>query len=196
MIHAKPRTFVWHGAQSDAARKLAHDIDGRPLTARHVVGRQEEGAGDVALPREAYDEIATAGTGGPILETAEGLKRRDVGATDVNRWTRLPRSVQVDPRLSDTQFDRVAAHEIGHVIDQVAGEIPVVGLNTELRQLYNTLQSGTERTRNPVEPKTGLQSPTTSARVHGASHSRHARHGVTRSRVPLGDPAPLRPARK
>lgn len=41
MIHAKPRTFVWHGAQSDAARKLAHDIDGRPLTARHVVGRQK-----------------------------------------------------------------------------------------------------------------------------------------------------------
>ena len=94
----------------------------------------------------------------------------------------------MDPWLSPTQFDRVSAHEIGHVVDQVAGEIPVIGLNTELRQLYNTLQSGTERTRNPVKPKTGLQSRRNPARTHGPSHSRHARHGVTRSRVPLGDP--------
>ncbi len=60
---------------------------------------------------------------------------------------------RVSEKLSPPQLEKVAGHEIGHVIDQVAGEIPVTGLNAELRQLYNTLQSGTERTRNLVEPK-------------------------------------------
>jgi len=49
-----------------AARGPAHDIDGRPLTARHVLGRTEAGRSDMALPREALDEIATAGTGAAI----------------------------------------------------------------------------------------------------------------------------------
>jgi len=130
-------------------------MDGRPLTARNVVGRAEAGGSGVALPREALDEIATAGTGSPIRfdQAWPGKRNGDVGGVHIDRWTREPLGAYVSPNLSDKQLPRVAGHEIGHVIDQVAGEIPVTGLNAELRQLYNTLQSGTERTRNLVEPK-------------------------------------------
>ncbi len=133
--------------------RLKLDMDGRPFTARHVVGRAEVGASDVALPREALNEIATAGTGSPILAVPQSELGRDVGSVTVARFTRRPTMARVSEKLSPPQLEKVAGHEIGHVIDQVAGEIPVTGLNAELRQLYNTLQSGTERTRNLVEPK-------------------------------------------
>ena len=47
----------------------------------------------------------------------------------------------------------MAAHEIGHMIDELAGSIPTAGLNTELRQVYNTLTTGRERTRNLTGPQ-------------------------------------------
>ena len=141
------------GVPADASGRLKLDMDGRPLTARHVVGRAEVGGSDVALPREALNEIATAGTGSPILAVPQSELGRDVGSVTVARFTRRPTMARVSEGLPPAQFRKVAGHEIGHVIDQVAGEIPVTGLHTELRQLYNTLQSGTERTRNLVEPK-------------------------------------------
>jgi len=39
------------------------------------------------------------------------------------------------------------------VIDQAAGEIPVKGLNAELRQLYSTLNTGQERARHLTGPQ-------------------------------------------
>ncbi len=48
---------------------------------------------------------------------------------------------------------KVHAHELGHVIDEIAGQIPIAGLSTELRQVYNTLLTGRERTRNLTAPQ-------------------------------------------
>jgi hypothetical protein len=42
---------------------------------------------------------------------------------------------------------------MGHMIDEIAGQIPAAGLNTELRQIYNTLNTGQERTRNLTGPQ-------------------------------------------
>jgi hypothetical protein len=47
----------------------------------------------------------------------------------------------------------VASHEIGHVIDQVVGEVPTHGLHAELRQLYSTLNTGHERTTHLTGPQ-------------------------------------------
>lgn len=44
-------------------------------------------------------------------------------------------------------------HEVGHVIDEVAGQIPTAGLNTELRGVYNTLGTGRERSTNLMGPQ-------------------------------------------
>jgi hypothetical protein len=131
-----------HGAVADEAGNLAFDIDGRPLSARHVVGRRSVSGPDVALPGEALDEIAAARTGQAIRSVAPGSQEigRDVGRAAF-RSGGQPDYVAVSRSLTADQGPRVAAHEIGHVIDKTAGEIPVAGLNDELRAVYNDLNN-------------------------------------------------------
>jgi len=165
------------GAQSNAARGPSHDIDGRPLTARHVLGRTEAGAGDVALPREEYDEIATAGTGGPILEVSQSELGRDVGSVSVNGFTCQPAMACVSKELSPAQIEKVArVRELGRVSDQVAGEIPVIG---QRRALTAPQPASERRTRNPVEPKHWATKTTTSRASSWPKP--YARHAITAS---------------
>jgi len=42
---------------------------------------------------------------------------------------------------------------LGHAFDELAGQIPIAGLNSELRQLYNTLNTGQERTTRLTGPQ-------------------------------------------
>lgn len=116
----QPRSFETDYPAGASNGRLRIDIEGRPLVARHVVGRTEAGGSDVALPGSAYDEVAKAGTGSAILAKSQGLPRGTVGAVSLNRWTGRPEEVLVSPRLTPEQFERTSAHEIGHVIDQVA----------------------------------------------------------------------------
>lgn len=130
------------GAVADDAGQLQFDIDGRPLGGRYVVGRADASGLDVALPREALDEIAKARTGSAIRTAAPGSSElgRDVGRTVFRRDGR-PDRVVVSGALTDAQTPRVAAHEIAHVIDQTAGKIPIDGLHDELRLIYNDLNN-------------------------------------------------------
>jgi len=141
------------GAQADETGRLLHDIDGRPLGARFVVGRKEVGGGDAALPEEALDAIAEATTGRAVALVPKSALGRNVGSVKVNRYSRQPLSAAVWNQLTAAQLPRVAAHEIGHVIDQAAGEIPTEGLSRELAQVYNTLNTGQERTRSLTGPQ-------------------------------------------
>ena len=52
-----------HGAPADATGRLTQDIEGRPLTARYIVGRSAAGAQDQAFPPEGFDDLARATTG-------------------------------------------------------------------------------------------------------------------------------------
>jgi len=42
---------------------------------------------------------------------------------------------------------------MGHMVDELSGQIPIQGLNTELRSIYNTLNTGQERTRHMTGPQ-------------------------------------------
>lgn len=126
---------------ADEAGKLIRTIDGDPITAKYVVGRQDLGGGDVALPSGSFDEIAKAGTGSPILGVPQSELGRDVGRVAVNRYSRLPVMAQVSQGLQADQRKLVAGHEIGHVIDQLAGELPTKGVVTELEGVYNSLNN-------------------------------------------------------
>lgn len=154
-----PRPFTAdypNGATTNGAGRLALDMDGRPLTARYVVGRTEAGGGDVALPREAYDAIAKAGTGSPLRHVApgtHGLGRNDYGGVPVNQYTREPLGAFVSNETPAKSLDKVTAHEIGHVIDQVVGELPTTGVMNELKGVYNTLNTGRERATNLMGPQ-------------------------------------------
>jgi hypothetical protein len=60
---------------------------------------------------------------------------------DTNRYTGAPLMARVSQRLTPAEYDKVAAHEIGHVIDQLVGEIPTDRLNGQLRRVYNDLNN-------------------------------------------------------
>ncbi|MGD9476970.1 hypothetical protein [Shinella sp. G-2] len=129
------------GGVADAAGNLRFDIEGRPLTAKHVVGRVQAGGSDVALPVEAIDEIARAGTGSGIHVMPNGLKSGDSGAIYRNKYTGVPERIEVDGRLTPDKFGRVSRHEIAHIVDDMAKTIPGKGLDDELRLIYNDLNN-------------------------------------------------------
>ena len=52
-----------HGAPADATGRLTQDIEGRPLTARYIVGRSAAGAQDQAFAPAGFDDLARATTG-------------------------------------------------------------------------------------------------------------------------------------
>lgn len=100
---------------------------------------------------------ATEATGRP----AEAVARREIGG-DAGRYRVerdrrsgkiTDRAILYDQSLNEQQAGRVIAHEFGHAIDDIADGIPTAGLNAELRQVYNTLNTGRERTRNLTGPQ-------------------------------------------
>lgn len=126
------------GVQADATGRISKSIEGLPLVARHIVGRSAIDGGDVALATEALEQIAQAGTGSGISRVPQNALSGDLGRVSVNPSSRQPTGVAVASGSSP----RVASHEIGHVIDQVAGEISSKGLGGELSKIYNSLNNG------------------------------------------------------
>jgi hypothetical protein len=61
--------------------------------------------------------------------------------------------ILLNRNVPESTVPRVLAHEVGHLIDEVAGHIPAAGLSRELDQVYNTLASGRERTTNLSRPR-------------------------------------------
>ncbi|POR52394.1 hypothetical protein CYD53_10559, partial [Bosea psychrotolerans] len=126
--------------------KLTQGLDGRPLTARYVAGRNYVGEGDTGIPTSAYDAIGKEGTG----RYAQAVAAREIGG-DAGRYvvTRdrrsgkvVDRAILIDKNLDPDRYSRVLAHEIGHAVDELAGTIPTAGLSDELRGLYNSLSNG------------------------------------------------------
>ncbi|MFV0513102.1 MAG: hypothetical protein ACK5MY_05645 [Jhaorihella sp.] len=129
------------------------DLEGRPLVARHVVGRTEDSPIDRSLNKKVLDEIATRYAGGPIKAVpASALPGKAIGAVDVTRRGSLE-NPRVLNSLARDQFNNAARHETGHIIDHVVGEIPVSGLSRELRPLYSYEVEGRDRARHFMEPK-------------------------------------------
>ncbi|WP_273792128.1 hypothetical protein [Brucella anthropi] len=142
-----------NGAPSDAAGNLTHDIDGRPLTASYVAGRRLVGGSDVSIQPAEVRSIGEEATGRRIATLPPGEKRGTAGFLELNRYSRQPEQIFLSGNLNAGQADRVLSHEVGHVVDQAAGEIPTDGLSRELRPMYNTLNTGQERTRNLTGPE-------------------------------------------
>ncbi len=64
---------------ADDAEKLRFDIEGRPLTARFVVGRTHAGGDDTGIQPEAYDALVEALTGSH-LQTARRVGEQQPAA--------------------------------------------------------------------------------------------------------------------
>ena len=148
--------------------RLLYDPEGRALGER-VVGRRMVGGEDVAILPEEYDAIAKAGTGkGYTPVEAGAFPKGVVGKYVVARGPEGPeRRIYILKTLRASDATKVGAHEIGHLIDDLAGKIvthdrvaPVrmidqEGIKGELKWLYNDLNNPhlqRERARGvPVE---------------------------------------------
>ena len=143
------------GGIADESGRLQFDIEGRPLVGAHISGRRMvRGADEAILPSE-YASISEGSTGKvhQALE-AGALPRGSVGAYREVRGPEGPeRSIGYLKTLTPSAAERVVSHELGHAFDELAGQIPTAGLNSELRQLYNTLNTGQERTTRLTGPQ-------------------------------------------
>ena len=129
------------GAPVNAEGRLTHDIEGRPLTGRWVVGREMVGGDDQAFPAQEFNSLTEAGTGKLPQAVAPSKIGGAAGAVAIQKATGLPTDVYIANNLTPEQGQRVLAHEDGHVIDQIAGQIPTQGLSNKLRSVYNTLNN-------------------------------------------------------
>jgi hypothetical protein len=129
------------GAPVNAEGRLTHDIEGRPLYGRYVVGRNVAGD-DQALPPTEFNALAEATTGRSAQVVSPRQMGQDFGRLVLNRYTRQPLGIELRSGLSPEVSQRVLGHELGHAIDEATGQIDTKGLNKQLRSVYNTLNNG------------------------------------------------------
>ena len=145
------------GVPGEPGTPLATDIERRPLTAAYIAGRQVVGGPDEPLSGPQIFSAATGITGtnptGVAGRTIGGDAGRYIYDIDRRSGQILDSRFVYDRSLGPAQMDRVIAHELGHAIDQVAGQIPQDGIKADLKQFYSTLQGGGERTYNLTGPQ-------------------------------------------
>ncbi|GLQ53763.1 hypothetical protein GCM10010862_10220 [Devosia nitrariae] len=133
------------GAQANEAGRLAVDIEGRPLSPdAHLVGREITGGSDRPLPTEAMASVAQRSAGASIETVAPRALGGDAGRlvkTTDRRSGNTEYEILLNRDLTEVAKPRVAAHEVGHLIDSIAGGIPTERLNRELRAIYNDLNN-------------------------------------------------------
>jgi hypothetical protein len=96
------------------------------------------GGADEAVSPERYDGLAEATTGAPASFVARNaIGGNAVGNTIVSRATGQPLGINIAKDLSPSATSRVYSHELGHAVDQIAGEISTSGLSKELRVIFN-----------------------------------------------------------
>lgn len=135
---------------------LRRDMDGRPLTAGTVVGRTMVGGGDMPLPQGQIDQLAESLVGSRPQAVSQRELRGDSGrlTRSVDPVTgEIANTLTVNQNLSPELQQRVTAHELGHYIDDTAGQIETAGLSRELADVYNTLNTGRERATHRFGPQ-------------------------------------------
>jgi hypothetical protein len=134
-------------APVDETGMLLADIEGRPLVARFVIGRIVDGIDDMALPPESYGTLSRL-LAGKVPERVpasylekEHRKKGVVAAVTFDRSTGRVRKFQISADLNPEDALRAYVHELGHIIERIAGEIPTGGLLDELKGVYSALQN-------------------------------------------------------
>jgi len=144
-----------YGLPADDAGRLTADIEGRSLTAENVAGRRVVGGQDEALPSSQLDPLVEVLTGRKPRAVAPREMGRNAGLLikDIDRRSgRSDYHLLWDRGLPPRQAERVRSHELGHLIDDLAGRIPQTGLKQELRFVYNDLNNRDLALRRAFKP--------------------------------------------
>lgn len=116
---------------------LERDMEGRRLVAPSIAGRRTSGGNDEAVPAGQGGAIAS-GLRTPVRDVpAKELSRDALGEYDWRTAGGSPGEIRLFDQLPDVTRQRVLSHEVSHLIDDVAGKIPVDGIKKELLVVYN-----------------------------------------------------------
>ena len=141
------------GAPADSTGRLLTDIEGRPLDAKYIAGRRVVGGADEALTPAEINAVVTEATGRTPQELSRRKMGRNAGFFSVETdamGNPVRREIFINRDLIPQQKELTIAHETGHLVDDsVAGTkgMPIKGLTRELKEVYSTLNTGSERTR-------------------------------------------------
>ena len=132
---------------------LTHTPEGVPLTAQNVAGRRavDEFGGypDRRIDTPATVALAKDIGGAGVL----GVPEKALPGGAVGSFNPRTKNIRYQEGLSPEKTDVVVTHEVGHLIDNVAGGIPHnPKLDQELKTIYHTLWTG--KPRNPKVMKT------------------------------------------
>ena len=149
-VPERPFSYDYPNLPSGSApgSPLTVDVDGRPLQADAIVaGRRSVGGPDLGIsPEEAASIVQRFGIhagnfGGTAPKGVAGKWRRDGGA----------HFIDIDPSLAPGDKHQVGLHELGHFIDDVAGDYNVAlrggqidqtGVKKQLAQVFDDLNNG------------------------------------------------------
>lgn len=151
-----------NGAALDDEGYVTEDMEGRPFDAPYRIGRTRLDEPYHALRPIDIQRVGEIAIGGPINKNSS--KYFDAGVLG-EAWSfrGKPEYVHILDSLPQAEADIVTAHEVGHVIEQLAGEIPTAGLEEELNFVYNAMQTGKERKYLQSLPEdagySGLEAP-------------------------------------
>jgi hypothetical protein len=139
-----------NGAPVNAEGRLAVDIEGRPLTAPHVAGRRVLGGADEAIPSTEFNALAKETTGRDLEAVPPRRLGTDLSRIGYNKITGRPEYIIYRDDLPLDKVPMAVAHELGHAVSQIAGQIPTKNLTGQLLKIYNTLG-------NPARAPGGLE---------------------------------------
>jgi len=131
--------------EADATGRLLKDRLGLPIHTHNVSGRRTKGGPDVAT--SPADDRAVGEALGAKYEV---VKREEIGGSsgragahlDPNTRKVVADYVKIADDLHRRDVPRAEFHETGHLIDWVAGQIPIDGIEDELLPLYSIMQTG------------------------------------------------------
>jgi hypothetical protein len=142
---------------SDASGRLLKDMEGRPLTAKKVIGRQTVGGPDVSATHSEVEEMAESISGNKIRtvprQSIGGAYGRSYFAPVPGKPGKLdPTSIAIADDLPSPEREMITGHELAHFIDESVDQIPASGIDDELRFIYNTTVTGRETTPPRIGP--------------------------------------------
>jgi len=145
------------GAVADASGRLTTDIEGRPLTAKWIVGRRTLGGEDQALTpvdvaRAAADVI---GQQPDLVPLPGGIGGAHAVGLDPHTGEKF-RRILVNDALKPADRMRVLAHETGHAVEYDAagpGRLVKTGLMRGMSRVYHTGVTGAEDTDYLLAPE-------------------------------------------
>jgi len=130
------------GAEGAAVQRLSRTIEGVDMRAAFVAGRRSVNGEDIGLGGEDVRAIATLLAGQEPIPTLVKDLPRNTSGTYRHGSAGATREIRYKASLSEGAADETIGHELGHMIDEVAGQIETKGAVKEFDRVWGELYSG------------------------------------------------------